>query len=429
MIYSTKTIAAIALLLLLNQAGTTQTAFDLSAQLIARPELRSGYRTLPPPGAGIAFFTSQRTRLNAAFTNEYVKIGLSLQDVRVWGEEPQLADIASFGLHEGWAEVNLGKHTALKVGRQELVYDDQRLFGNNDWEGQGSSHDAAVLKIKYAKSAFHFGAAFNQASARLFGQSDPVGTYKALGWLWYNRKFAGEKFELSLYGITDAFPADVSLHRNTTFFRGTAGPMLHFTSGKFKASTTFFGQFGKDNSDANISAFLGAASFGYTVSNKFDITIGYDYISGNKALRTPATENHSFSTLYGSSHMFYGFMDYFLNLPKDTRSGGLQNAYLKWNISASPRTTIGLDAHYFLLANRVKTDENYLANYPLGLELDFTAIHRVNAFAKVQFGFSAMFGHSSLEALNKVSGGSADKPGIWGYIMLIVHPSLLKVEK
>lgn len=409
-------------------AGAQQT-FDLSAQIKTRPEIRRGYQTLPPPGSGAAFFISQRTRLSGGFSGGHVKIGLILQDVRVWGEEPQVADVASFSLHEGWAEIGFGKHMALKAGRQELVYDDHRLFGNLDWVQQGRSHDAAVFKIKVRKNVFHFGCAYNQASATLYGKSNPVGNYTALGWFWHNRKFVRDKIELSFYAVADGLAADTSLHRDKTFFRGTTGPMLNFVSGRIKANATFFSQFGKDIFGKKIAAIFASAYLDCAATGKLNLALGYEYLSGNDPVKTASGENRKFNTLYATNHLFYGYMDYFLDLPKDTKGGGLQDAFLKLKCQVLPGTTLALDTHYFLLANQVRSAEGRLVDLPLGTELDLTATHKINACTKIQFGFSAMFAKASLEVLSKVPGGSAEETGSWGYVMLVLDPTLFKSEK
>ena len=74
-----------------------------------------------------------------------LKFGLTLQDVRVWGQDVSTinrtttANNNGLMLHEAWAEILLtdttlkNKAFSLKIGRQELAYDDQRLLGNLDW--------------------------------------------------------------------------------------------------------------------------------------------------------------------------------------------------------------------------------------------------------------------------------------------------------
>ena len=75
-------------------------------------------------------------------------------------------------IHEAWAEISLVdtgkviKNFSLKIGRQELVYDDVRLLGNLDWLQQARRHDAALLKFDHNGWTAHLGAAYNQNAER-----------------------------------------------------------------------------------------------------------------------------------------------------------------------------------------------------------------------------------------------------------------------
>jgi hypothetical protein len=52
----------------------------------------------------------------------------------------------------------------LKIGRQEISYDDERVLGATDWIQQGRRHDAIVLKLVQSGWQVDLGAAFNQSS-------------------------------------------------------------------------------------------------------------------------------------------------------------------------------------------------------------------------------------------------------------------------
>src|SRR5688500_4606182 len=75
-------------------------------------------------------------------------------------------------LNEGRADIShidtgkVVKNFTLKVGRQELVYDDVRLLGNLDWLQQARRHDAALLKFEHKGWTIHLGAALNQNAER-----------------------------------------------------------------------------------------------------------------------------------------------------------------------------------------------------------------------------------------------------------------------
>ena len=119
--------------------------FVLSGELRPRAEYRHGFKSPATTDMDAAGFISQRSRLNVGYTNEKMKFGMSLQDVRVWGDVPQLnLSDNSFSLHEAWGEYFFTPALSLKLGRQELVYDDSRMLGNVDWAQQGRSHDIEI---------------------------------------------------------------------------------------------------------------------------------------------------------------------------------------------------------------------------------------------------------------------------------------------
>lgn len=158
-------------------AHSARAQFSLSGQLRPRAELRDGYGILPAKGYKAAGFVSQRTRLMFNYHASRIIFQTTVQDVRLWGQDASTISINDgnrLGLHEAWAELILFNkkdtsiksspfdYLALKVGRQELVYDDERLLGNLDWAQQGRRHDALILKALQAGWQMDLGAAFNQ---------------------------------------------------------------------------------------------------------------------------------------------------------------------------------------------------------------------------------------------------------------------------
>ena len=165
-------LGTLALGLLWTQVAQAQ--LTLSGQLRTRTEVRDGQGTLSPKAAAPAFFTSQRTRLHLGYGGYRFKFYTAIQDVRVWGQDAssinRITGEANDGLmvHEAWGEVMLLDTSAtlenlsLKIGRQELLYDDSRLLGNLDWLQQGRRHDLVLLKLEHQGWMGHLGAAFNQ---------------------------------------------------------------------------------------------------------------------------------------------------------------------------------------------------------------------------------------------------------------------------
>src|SRR5687767_7481324 len=151
--------------------------FTLVGQLRPRTEVRNGYGNLVLKGSKSAVFTSQRTRLTFGYKWDRLTFGVSIQDVRVWGQDASSisnADGNKLMLHEGWADLTLANRTdttikfklldlmSIKIGRQELLYDDVRLLGNLDWLQQGRRHDMALLKTIHKGFQVDIGFAYNQ---------------------------------------------------------------------------------------------------------------------------------------------------------------------------------------------------------------------------------------------------------------------------
>ena len=151
---------------------------SLSGQLRDRGEIREGYGNLVPLGSKAAGFISQRTRLNFGYKLDRLTFGVVVQDVRIWGQDASTISNVDVGnrlmLHEGWGNIVLANkadptigfkaidNLSLKVGRQELIYDDQRLFGNLDFTQQARSFDMALLKASHHGFQVDIGYALNQ---------------------------------------------------------------------------------------------------------------------------------------------------------------------------------------------------------------------------------------------------------------------------
>jgi hypothetical protein len=170
-IYGTALIFSLFVTLLKAHAQVT-----IAAQIRTRSEFRNGVGTLRSKANDPAFFTSQRSRLTFNYKSNRVIVNAALQDVRVWGQDASTisnADGNRLGLHEGWAELVFANrkdssfespvdYLSVKLGRQELIYDDSRLLGNLDWLQQARRHDAALVKFLHKGWQVDLAAAFNQ---------------------------------------------------------------------------------------------------------------------------------------------------------------------------------------------------------------------------------------------------------------------------
>lgn len=164
-------------LLLMGLPMGSYSQWQLSGELRTRTEFRDGAGTLKLKGNTASVFTSQRSRVTIEYRIPRVLFHSSVQDVRVWGQDASTisaTDGSRLGVHEAWAEIVLAdrndstfRHSpadfiAVRIGRQELSYDDQRLVGGLDWLQQARRHDAAVVKFRNKGWQIDLGAAFNQ---------------------------------------------------------------------------------------------------------------------------------------------------------------------------------------------------------------------------------------------------------------------------
>jgi hypothetical protein len=417
-----KRLAFLTVMMLLSASAFSQST--ISGEIRPRFEFRDGYKKQPDFKSSAAYFMSQRSRLSGKYVSKNASVKLTIQDVRVWGDEKLKTDVPGLGIYEAWAEIPLCDSFSMKAGRQELKYDNERLICASNWQQGGSTHDALTLRYKTNRIWVELVSAFNQTSdATLAGTdySKGSGNYKTLNILWINKKV--KDFSLSILGIADGFQKTKTA--TTLYIRGTSGLTAQYKNDKIEAALRGYYQLGSDTIGKEISAYFGSADFIYKLK-KLSITAGCEYISGNNAAVTNTNENHAFSTLYGSGHTFNGNMDYFTDIPKDTKGAGLINPFLFFVYKCCDKCSLRLDFHHFLLQNSYLTNSNGTWKYidsNLGTEADFSVKYEISKDVNINFGYSAMIAQPSMEY---ISGGESRKIGSWGFVMLSVKPTFFK---
>ncbi len=416
---------SILFLLIFASKGLFAQEVNLSGEIRPRFEYRHGYKKLSPDGADGVSFISQRTRLNGFFANENFKVGLVIQDVRVWGDVSQLntSDINGPAIHEAWGKAMINQKLSIKVGRQEIVYDDSRIFGNVGWAQQARSHDAAI--IKYYLSKIHhieLGLAYNANGESLFKTDYTVNSYKTFQYVWYHGNFgkAGLSFLVLNNGM--AYTRD-SVTQNIAYSQ-TIGPRFTYSKDKFTLDMAAYYQGGKNAGNNDLSAMYLSANSSYKLSDKFTIGIGGEYLSGTKTVDQGQTEekDKSFTPLYGTNHKFNGWMDYFY-VGSYNESNGLIDLYLPLTYSIE-KLTFKLVPHYFMAAATVAkkdiTGEWKDYRNGLGTEIDFSVVYKVTNIFDISGGYSQMLG---TETLQIITGGNYNNTNNWGWIMFTFKPT------
>jgi len=414
-----------------------------------------------------------RVRLNAKATaNANTSVFLQLQSVGNWGVAN--ADTSGTRVSQGGAGTqasdalnDVGFHQAYltlknfygtgfdaKIGRQEVVLDGHRLFGNTGWTTGAETKDA--IRLTHA------------------GGNHTI-----------NAIYIAGRNEDSLNDMTDRSENQYVLHANTqgvlggnlsgyfvytndgSAITGIEDNMHWYTVGarqKGKLAgldyrVEFYHQFGDGGAAANAIAGLSptigdgsdidrdAQMFGIRLGKTFKnttwsptVTLWYDYLSGSDDESITDLEHNTFDTLSDTGHKFYGFQDFYLNSQNQgTRGLGLQDIAIKTKMSPKAGWTLKADLHWFHTAidGSGADADTFITNdtliqgdieSDLGSELDLTLVHKYDSNTKVVLGYSHYWTSVSFAQLNTAGDGDAtlatatastkNDDSEWAYVMI-----------
>ncbi|QLE02582.1 hypothetical protein HX109_13805 [Galbibacter sp. BG1] len=414
----TKKITSLFLFLCLAHGVFSQT-LEVDADIRPRFEYRHGFSSLFPDDADPAAFVTQRSRLNVNYDSELLKVMLSVQDVSTWGDTRQILindGNDSFFLFQAWAELMINENWSTKVGRQTIIYDNERIFGGLDWAMQGRFHDAALLKYRNNGFMADAGFAFSQTSQQNEGTVYDVPgffTYKTMQYLYAKKEW--EKAQASFLFLNTGFQKfDENDEADGVYYTQTAGTYFKFPLSVLNFSGSFYYQFGKAYPiDVDLSAYEFMLEASYKPQNTL-FALGFEALSGSDQ---GGSDNNSFFPLYGTNHAFNGFMDYFY-VGNYANSAGLNDLYGKVVLKTSEKSNLMGSVHYFA-ANGDLADD---ADAYLGTEIDIAYSHKLMKFASLKLGYSHMFASDSMSLIK--DGRPNDNTNNWAWAMLVINPKL-----
>ena len=390
--------------------------FTIDAQYRVRAQALHGYKTPAKVDADAAFHVGQRTRLNLNYKAEKYETKLSLQDVRTWGD----ADIVNatgvlgksygtFDIYEAWFKLKFDDKRSLKIGRQELKYDDQRLISWRNWWDRGMTYDAATFSCvnKDAGLSWDLSVSYNSLSSGTlvgndylssgyFGTVNPMITQNFL----YIKKKVGDKMYISGTAIASGWQKAGTA--STIYITGTEGIHINYnaskkgTDGPF-AKINLFVQNGHSAAGKVVNANMITANLGYrTMDKKLEISAGVEMISGTDASDTTqayADEDHNFNLLNGGRHPYYGGAIDWFAIPKSTKNGGLMTINFNVQYKLTKKDILLLGVSNVNLATNVfkevdtNGDDVYYGK-ALTNNIDLTYIRKMNKDVKLIFGVS-----------------------------------------
>jgi hypothetical protein len=313
----------------------------------------------------------------------------------------------------------------MKLGRQALAYDDDRILGTLDWNVAGRYHDALKLGYEDKENKLHAIFAFNQNDEFTFGTYYAPGAqpYKTMQTLWYQH-IGSKMFNISFLAMNlglETGSAGVERKSDVKYLQ-TFGTNFSYQPGSFQLYGTFYLQTGKTATDKSVSAFMGALNASYQINPAWKVMAASDYLSGNDGKDTDKYK--AFNPLYGTHHKFYGTMDYFYasNFINGLNSG-LWDNQLGFTFKASPKVTLALNYHHFQTTTDVIINDK--KHRTLGSEWDSQITWSVMKDVTLTGGYSTMFGNDTMKA---VKGGDPSKWQDWMWVSLNINPKIFTVK-
>jgi len=356
-----------------------------------------------------------------------------------WDKRLNLPDFDSFNLRQAYLSFGDSKQFPLmaKVGRQELVYGDQRFVGNADWSNVGRTFDAA--KLRYETSDFWVDAFSGRVVIPYDGHLARDNDYDLFSGIYGSTAKLVPWQDTQLYflsrnvsagapnAIAPGVPGTPTTPRDI-YTIGTRWASLPGKLGGWDYTLETAGQFGSVN-QANVrrnqESFAVFASGGYTWKKVWSsprLGLGYEFGTGDS--NPNDGKNQTFENLFGTNHRFYGAMDLFSQ----------RNMHIpRLCASFTPIKNLTIASEYLLFwmadtqdylypeAGPGRTQNGY-GRHPgfdpfVGSEIDIVATYTVKKLGDLQLGYGHYFvGDYIKQSVDSVpaNGGAVDAN--WCYV-------------
>jgi len=415
----------------------TYAQFKISGEFRTRGEINNGLKNIPDSNDITGLYVSQRTRIKFSYKNEKYETKISIQDVRAWGSENISSmtgvwgNSAGIDVHEAWVDLKLWNHSNLKIGRQELKYDDMRMLSWRNWNQYGLTYDALVYKFKKSEWSIDLGLSLNNRQEKMnganFGCSDYYIDYNRMKTMDYF--YLKKQFNDNLYVSYTSLGAGFLKQYTSTTIYMTVNNALHinYKNNKFDLKTNGIIQNGKSAIGKDINAFLISFDAGYKIK-KFRLGAGFSVLSGNDASDTTTNyfeTDHAFNLLYGTRKSYFGWMNMFTT-PATTANGGVVDVYgnLCWDITKVDK--LNAFYHFFALQNIVADyTVNTIGVYfdkKLGSEIDVNYCHNFSKEIQLDIFFTTFLPSKTMNLLKGVDEDNSVFT-CWSGIMLTVKPT------
>ena len=470
------------ILFMLMTTGSIRAQFSISAEFKTRGEYRDGYIILRDSSKTPVVDLLGRGRLLFDYKNEKITTRFSLYDAIVFGQNNYSSDTISkntVNIYEVFFKYNFTKSFAVKIGRTELAYNDERLLGTSSWSMWGATHDIILVQwevpgIKYRGD---FGFAINNvAPATPYLSSYPLRNYKYMAFLYEQKKFLDDKLSISFLGLIDAFQktskttTTKTTKNDTLTVKDPAGNIIGYTVNTTTAISTKvtdypthlyarftvgldgmarlkkwniflsgFYQGGHYTDGRKINANFYTLWVSFQALKSLKLMAGYEHLSGNDFSDTTEFKKtvKGFSTLYGTGHRFYGYMDLFTVLIRNNLSTGLNDLYgrvtytffkEKMSLEGTYRW-FSIPHNYLFVANpKAGTLPYQKVDKSLGSEIDLMYIYKPIPNLELNAAYCFFLPTNTMELMSNLKAGTS-KWAQYAYIMVTYKPNFFNSEK
>ncbi|CAD0224611.1 alginate export family protein [Chryseobacterium sp. JV274] len=414
---------------LLFASGIAHAQIDslkMNMDLRTRGELDNGVKTLIIKGKSPETTVVSRARFGMKYYYQKLEVYVSAQDARTWGETNSVAaKNQNFTLHEVWVKYPFSEKFAIKLGRQTLAYDNERLIGALDWAMQGRSFDA--LKGIYTlnpNSKIEAVVTYNNddndtndlPDKEIYSMADGGEITKSLQIIHY--QFSGRnKFLFSAIVMNTVLQNPAGTHYDMI----TVG----INSKKYFDSIGLFGsayyQAGKNTDGQTKNAYQFSLNADFTVLPTLNLIAGAEWLSGDNYNIKPG-KNRFFSPVYGTNHLYNGLMDYFYSGTSHFNTYGLNDYYLNSTLTFNSNMDLKAALHAFTTNGKAGYDKsgNDLSTY-LGTELDLIFTKKIGKIITANLGHSFMLAGSTMEVLK--NNPDPKKLQTWTWLAFKINPN------
>ena len=386
-------------------------------------------------------FLLGRTRVNMDYQRSGLQIHAVIQNKAIWGASGNQA----LNLYEGWVKLTAKNGLFAQLGRVALAYDDERIIGPNDFAVASKTHDMARAGYEGHGHKAHIILAYNQNNGNVYNGTyyvDGAQPYKTMQTVWYHYDIPKFPLSASLLfmnmglqaGTNNVDDWDYKTNSPRTVYQQMFGGYVNFHPNHLTLEGSYYRQAGKYVSSkqgaSKIEAWMASVKATVSATDKYGITMGYDYLSGDDFVPDlyggrfgmPKHEVfRGFAPLYGSNKKFYGIMDYFYESAYvHGFTPGLQNVFIGPYYKPNAKFSCRAMYHYMAVATQVsKLDKT------LGHCIDLQASYQFSKDIALSAGYTQMTGTETMKRLKQ---DDSSQQASWGWFSLIISPSLFTTK-